>query len=1044
MRNILEDLRVPGVHFLPPPGAAASPLPRLDVAAFVGFAERGPLNLPVAIEDPGSFSAVFGGDLPVAVERGTRLEGISPPPGPAGRAEQGANGRVVYAHLPRAVEAFFANGGLRCYVVRVAGREARCARFRVPGMVALGGSTVPARLAGVSASSPGRWAGGLRLATRLQITPLRASDFTRVDLPSGPALWTRQSLIARVGLQVGDVLRLRLDDGSSWIVCVSGMDAGRPSDAPFQDGIGLSFERFYRLWDNLPGSPPPDLASVSRLTVDGLQPLGTPGTLIFHPGRFSVELPSGDLMRVRPGDVLLCELHDGRQMLFPVESLETGGEPLSLSPAPPGPPHVAVGTSLLQVSPSESPHVAAAIESVELLHFDLLPRLKDQRLPVAAGLSFNLGGERFWGEALLPETALRRTAPVGGTVKDRQRVGARSVLTSPGQDRAAGPPVSAAWFRQVTWDSHNLTPPDYRRPVPETQVRRPSDTLSVLSGLLAPLGSDVSLDYAAAAADSRTAYQQLSEEPDLTYLPLGMPLFFHESDSRQFIGPEEGWEGRNGLSDFNAEIFLDPRLSPPGVPGAGGPGESSRTLMASALDLNMIQGRRLYGLHSLLFLDEVALVSVPDAPHRQWALLQTLPSPPPPRPAPPQEEEPCPPEADFSLCDQPPKVFRVEPYYTPLGRETPVTVRGEGFTSSIHTRVFFGLRQASRVEVLDTEELVCVAPRGLTAGSVGVRVENENGAGELSEAFIYESAPFGMDPNLAALPVIDLDAAELEVQDEPFLLIHQALLDFCQARGDCLALLNLPRRYELEHCLQWQDAFRHRLGLPPIKPVVPGVRVLEEPAEVADLSFAAVYHPWLTVPEAVPQGGVRDVPPDGAICGLIAARERRRGVWVAPANVPIRQVVGLQPALSDDDWAVLYSRRFNITRHEPDGFLPMAAHTLSDGRDLLQISVRRLMFLLRKAAWRMGMDFVFETNHERFRDGVRVVLEDMLRDLFNRGAFSGAGPDQAFRVITDARVNPPQSVDQGRFVAVIQVAPSEPMEFLAVQLIRAGESIQIL
>jgi len=154
-------------------------------------------------------------------------------------------------------------------------------------------------------------------------------------------------------------------------------------------------------------------------------------------------------------------------------------------------------------------------------------------------------------------------------------------------------------------------------------------------------------------------------------------------------------------------------------------------------------------------------------------------------------------------------------------------------------------------------------------------------------------------------------------------------------------------------------------------------------------------------------------------------------------------VVGLQPGFSDDDWAVLYSRRFNLIRHEPDGYRPMAAHTLSDRRDLLQISVRRLMILLCKAVWRMGMDFVFETNHERFREGVRVVLEDMLRDLFNRGSFSGAGPDQAFRVITDARVNPPQSVEQGRFVAVIQVAPSEPMEFLTVQLIRAGESLQI-
>ena len=47
----------------------------------------------------------------------------------------------------------------------------------------------------------------------------------------------------------------------------------------------------------------------------------------------------------------------------------------------------------------------------------------------------------------------------------------------------------------------------------------------------------------------------------------------------------------------------------------------------------------------------------------------------------------------------------------------------------------------------------------------------------------------------------------------------------------------------------------------------------------------------------------------------------------------------------------------------------MSAHTLSDERNLRQVSVRRLMILLRKVAIERGMDFVFESNHERFREG---------------------------------------------------------------------------
>jgi phage tail sheath protein FI len=41
-------------------------------------------------------------------------------------------------------------------------------------------------------------------------------------------------------------------------------------------------------------------------------------------------------------------------------------------------------------------------------------------------------------------------------------------------------------------------------------------------------------------------------------------------------------------------------------------------------------------------------------------------------------------------------------------------------------------------------------------------------------------------------------------------------------------------------------------------------------------------------------------------------------------------------------------------------------------------------------------------------------------------------------------VNPPEEVDRGRFVAVIQVAPSVPAEFITVALTRTAQgSLQI-
>ena len=58
--------RLPGVSFdvaTPPPAAV---LPRMDIAGFVGFAERGPVGVPVPVEDVGRFRDVFGGGVPLA------------------------------------------------------------------------------------------------------------------------------------------------------------------------------------------------------------------------------------------------------------------------------------------------------------------------------------------------------------------------------------------------------------------------------------------------------------------------------------------------------------------------------------------------------------------------------------------------------------------------------------------------------------------------------------------------------------------------------------------------------------------------------------------------------------------------------------------------------------------------------------------------------------------------------------------------------------------------------------------------------------------
>ena len=100
----------PFLTVVEPPVPPGGDLPRMDVAAFAGFAEAGPFGVPVCVESPDGFAAVFG--RPVAL------------PGGPGR-------------LADAAGAFFAQGGRRAWVVRCGDAATAPASFPLPGVIAV-------------------------------------------------------------------------------------------------------------------------------------------------------------------------------------------------------------------------------------------------------------------------------------------------------------------------------------------------------------------------------------------------------------------------------------------------------------------------------------------------------------------------------------------------------------------------------------------------------------------------------------------------------------------------------------------------------------------------------------------------------------------------------------------------------------------------------------------------------------------------------------------------------------------------------------------
>ena len=263
--------------------------------------------------------------------------------------------------------------------------------------------------------------------------------------------------------------------------------------------------------------------------------------------------------------------------------------------------------------------------------------------------------------------------------------------------------------------------------------------------------------------------------------------------------------------------------------------------------------------------------------------------------------------------------------------------------------------------------------------------------------------------------------------------MQRGILRMCAARGDVFAVLNLPEHFNET------ESFTHVATLKTMKGFASATAGVEpfSADETRVLSFGAVYHPWLLTHED-DFAELRNIPPDGAICGVYARRSNKRGVWIAPANEKLQGVLGLAKEIKREGFLDFQDNLINLVRREPQGFLVLASDTLSDDADLRSINVRRLLSLLRRLAIKHGAEYVFEPNDERFRRQVQRGFAALLDLMFVRGAFAGATPANSYQVIVGETVNNFQSTEQGRFIVELRIAPSLPLKFVTVRLINAG------
>jgi hypothetical protein len=240
--------------------------------------------------------------------------------------------------------------------------------------------------------------------------------------------------------------------------------------------------------------------------------------------------------------------------------------------------------------------------------------------------------------------------------------------------------------------------------------------------------------------------------------------------------------------------------------------------------------------------------------------------------------------------------------------------------------------------------------------------------------------------------------------------VQTALIGHCELEGNRMAILDSPPGMTPQQIKEWRS----------------GVAMY-------DSAFAAFYYPWIKVENPVGTNGDSElfIPPSGHIAGVWARTDETRGVWKAPANDTIRGCLDIERPITKNEQALLNPIGINCIRpFGTRGIRIWGARTLSSDSDWRYINVRRLFNMIETSILDGTQWAVFEPNDMKLWEGVSRTLTGFLTGLWKSGALFGASADQAFYVKCDAETNPPESIDEGKLVVEVGLAPVKPAEFV--------------
>jgi phage tail sheath protein FI len=341
---------------------------------------------------------------------------------------------------------------------------------------------------------------------------------------------------------------------------------------------------------------------------------------------------------------------------------------------------------------------------------------------------------------------------------------------------------------------------------------------------------------------------------------------------------------------------------------------------------------------------------------------------------------------------------------------------------------YIEVRDLSTIPTIDDPPQQTAKPIQLAGGNNGDRLSPNDLIGGPSQGPGLPATGLSAfdvidDINIVAIPDLvhaNLDSSNPRIDAR---IATKAAFTYCENRKDCFFIADTVRGLtpqEAREYKQGQGNFQNAGG-------------------AFNTSYSAIYYPWIFANDPLTNKSVL-FPPSGAVAGTYSATDVRRGVHKAPAGTedPLNVADGVERVVTKGEQDTLNPAGINVIRSFPEsGIVIWGARTMSADPEWKYINVRRLFLFLEESIDEGTQWVVFEPNDQRLWKRIERNISAFLRIQWQEEKFFGDKPEKAYFVKCDEETNPPESIDLGRVITVIGVAPVKPAEFVIFRIMQA-------